>query len=74
MTWPIDRASGAFGGLRPAPDFAAARFAVLPIPYDGTSTWLKGADRGPDAILDGVGQHGTVRHRDRQRALARTAS
>ena len=22
------------------------------MPYDGTSTWLKGADRGPDAILE----------------------
>jgi agmatinase len=22
------------------------------VPYDGTSTWLKGADRGPQAILD----------------------
>jgi agmatinase len=42
---------GAFGGLPEAPGFDTARFAVLPIPYDGTSTWLKGADRGPQAIL-----------------------
>lgn len=42
---------GAFGGLPETPAFASARFAVLPIPYDGTSTWLKGADRGPDALL-----------------------
>jgi len=26
--------------------------AVLPVPYDGTSSWHKGADRGPDALLD----------------------
>jgi agmatinase len=26
--------------------------AVLPVPYDGTSTWIKGADKGPDAILE----------------------
>lgn len=26
--------------------------AVLPVPYDGTSTWRKGADRGPAAILE----------------------
>jgi agmatinase len=25
---------------------------VLPVPYDETSTWIKGADRGPDAILE----------------------
>lgn len=24
---------------------------VLPVPYDNTSTWLKGADRGPEALL-----------------------
>jgi agmatinase len=29
-----------------------ARIAVIPAPYNGTSTWLKGADRGPEAILD----------------------
>lgn len=25
---------------------------ILPVPYDGTSTWMKGADRGPDAIIE----------------------
>lgn len=25
---------------------------VLPVPYDGTSTWVKGADKGPEAILE----------------------
>lgn len=29
-----------------------AAIVVLPVPYDGTSTWLKGADKGPDAILE----------------------
>ncbi|RPI54072.1 MAG: agmatinase, partial [Deltaproteobacteria bacterium] len=24
----------------------------MPIPYDGTSTWMKGADRGPQAMLE----------------------
>jgi agmatinase len=43
---------GAFGQPERTPDYAAARFAVLPLPYDGTSTWLKGADRGPQAILE----------------------
>ena len=51
MKWPVGRNPGAFGGLETAPDFGEARFAVLPLPYDGTSTWLKGADRGPEAIL-----------------------
>ena len=30
---------------------ASSRVAVIPVPYDGTSTWQKGADRGPAAIL-----------------------
>lgn len=25
---------------------------ILPVPYDGTSTWGKGADRGPQAIIE----------------------
>lgn len=29
-----------------------AQIVILPIPYDGTSTWLKGADKGPAAIID----------------------
>jgi agmatinase len=51
LTWPLHDDPGAFGGLpeRPVPD--RCRFAVLPIPYDGTSTWRKGADRGPAALL-----------------------
>ena len=32
--------------------YETASIAVLPIPYDGTSTWMKGADRGPLALLD----------------------
>ena len=30
------------------------RAAVLPVPYDGTSTWGKGADRGPDALFEAL--------------------
>ncbi|NNF19721.1 MAG: agmatinase [Flavobacteriaceae bacterium] len=29
-----------------------AKVVLIPIPYDGTSTWGKGADKGPDAFLD----------------------
>lgn len=25
---------------------------VIPIPYDGTSTWVKGAEQGPEALLE----------------------
>src|SRR3989339_1171661 len=33
-------------------DLKKSKIVVLPIPYDGTSTWIKGADKGPVAILD----------------------
>lgn len=55
MTIRLHDNPGAFGGLEAPADYASARFAVLPIPYDGTSTWLKGADRGPEAILEASG-------------------
>ena len=29
-----------------------ASIAILPIPYDGTSTWMKGSNRAPQALLD----------------------
>jgi agmatinase len=28
-----------------------SQIAILPVSYDGTSTWIKGADKGPEAIL-----------------------
>ena len=33
-------------------DPKTAQIVLLPVPYDGTSTWVKGADKGPAAILD----------------------
>jgi agmatinase len=29
-----------------------AEIVIIPVPYDRTSTWLKGADKGPDAIIE----------------------
>ncbi len=33
-------------------EYATAKIVILPVPYDETSTWMKGADRGPAAIID----------------------
>jgi len=42
-----------FGGLEDEfTEYENAGIVVLPVPYDGTSTWLKGADKGPRAILE----------------------
>lgn len=38
-----------------SPEFCnpeTAAIGIVPVPYDGTSTWVKGADKGPQAILD----------------------
>jgi agmatinase len=33
-------------------NFDTAEIIIIPVPYDGTSTYGKGADKGPDAIFD----------------------
>jgi agmatinase len=33
-------------------DYLNSAIVILPVPYDATSTWMKGADKGPDAILE----------------------
>jgi agmatinase len=33
-------------------DWKTSRIAILPVPYDKTSTWIKGADKGPFAIIE----------------------
>ena len=42
-----------YGGLEETHSlYHQAEIAILPVPYDGTSTWIKGADRGPAAIIE----------------------
>jgi agmatinase len=49
--WPTGLPSN-FGGLEPPwSDLAAARVAVLPVPYDFTTSYVGGTRWGPDAIL-----------------------
>lgn len=33
-------------------DPQSSKIILLPVPYDGTSTWMKGSDRGPQAIIE----------------------
>jgi len=33
-------------------EFGNAKYVLLPVPYDGTSTFMKGAEKGPQAIID----------------------
>ena len=42
-----------FGGIPTAcSDYESSPIVILPVPFDGTSTWIKGADKGPAAILE----------------------
>jgi agmatinase len=42
-----------FGGLPEAfRQEKNSRIVIVPVPYDGTSTWGKGADKGPQAIIE----------------------
>lgn len=42
-----------FGDFAPEyRDAETAQVVLVPVPYDGTSTWVKGSDRGPAAILE----------------------
>lgn len=41
-----------FGGEEVVYSYEDSDIIILPVPYDATSTWMKGADRGPEAILE----------------------
>lgn len=42
-----------FAGLeKPFTEWDKSEIAVLPVPYDKTSTWIKGADKGPFALIE----------------------
>lgn len=42
-----------YGGLEEKySQYDHSSIVVVPVPYDGTSTWIKGADKGPDAIIE----------------------
>jgi len=45
-----------FGGVPPEYSRAdTAKIVIVPVPYDGTSTYMKGADKGPEAIIRASG-------------------
>ena len=33
-------------------DYDNAKIVVLPVPYDATSSWIRGSDKGPEALLE----------------------
>ena len=41
-----------FGGDEVVYDYSASHVIIVPVPYDDTSTWIRGADKGPEAILE----------------------
>lgn len=41
-----------FCGPKYSSDYARASIIILPVPFDKTSTWIKGADKGPQKIIE----------------------
>ncbi len=41
-----------FCGSSYSGDYARASIVILPVPFDKTSTWIKGADKGPQKIIE----------------------
>lgn len=41
-----------FGGAEVVYDYSGSGIIIVPVPYDETSTWMKGSDKGPDAIME----------------------
>ena len=41
-----------FGGNEVVYNYDESKIVILPAPYDETSTWMRGADKGPDAMLE----------------------
>jgi N1-aminopropylagmatine ureohydrolase len=41
-----------FGGNEVVYNYNESEIIILPVPYDATSTWMKGSDKGPEAILE----------------------
>lgn len=41
-----------FGGNEVVYDYSESQVIIVPVPYDETSTWMKGADKGPDAVME----------------------
>lgn len=41
-----------FGGNEVVYSYEESAIVVLPVPYDETSTYMKGADKGPEALLE----------------------
>jgi agmatinase len=41
-----------FGGNEVVYDYHESDIIIVPVPYDATSTWMRGADKGPAAILE----------------------
>ncbi len=49
----LSKAPSNFCGLqKDFSEYNKSKIVILPVPFDKTSTWIKGADKGPQAIID----------------------
>lgn len=52
MSTPIATIGSPFLGSEVAADYTNARVVILPIPFEATTTYRRGCENGPDAILN----------------------
>ena len=62
-----------FGGNEVVYSYPESAIAIIPVPYDGTSTWIKGADAGPEALLQASNFFGVIEDRQHVRKSIREA-
>ncbi|HNR42958.1 MAG TPA: agmatinase [Bacteroidales bacterium] len=48
----MSRSCPNFGGEEVVYDYSGSGIIIVPVPYDKTSTWMRGADKGPAAIME----------------------
>ena len=49
----ISNGANNFGGLpEKYSNYEKSKVVILPVPFDKTTTWLKGSDKGPEAIIE----------------------
>lgn len=56
MQLPTKISSPPFLGAEVAATYDNARVVILPIPFEATTTYRRGCEKGPDAILEASGQ------------------
>ena len=59
-----------FGGYEIESTYDGSSIVILPVPYDETSTYIRGADKGPEEIAGGNQTRNLLQHCSKNRRCA----